>query len=116
MTAHLQSGSSTQSTLRSELRRDTPRLLGGAILVYLFLAGTGLLVNRVLSHGAFGRWDRGVSRWFYEHRTDTLNTLTHVGVVPLIVATSRVYRCQEALSERPTAAWRRSARHSTRGK
>jgi membrane-associated phospholipid phosphatase len=79
MSVHLQAPSSSRSPVRSELRRDAPRLLGGAILVYLFLAGTGLLVNRVLSHGAFGRWDRGVSRWFYQHRTGTLNTLTHVG-------------------------------------
>src|SRR4051794_1246021 len=71
--------SSNRAAIRSELRRDVPRLLAGAVLVYLLLAGTGLLVNRVLSHGAFGRWDRGVSRWFYEHRTDTLNTLTHIG-------------------------------------
>lgn len=71
--------STNRAAIRSELRRDVPRLLGGAVLVYLFLAGTGLLVNRVLSHGAFGRWDRGVSRWFYEQRTDTLNTLTHYG-------------------------------------
>jgi membrane-associated phospholipid phosphatase len=71
--------STNRAAIRSELRRDVPRLLGGAALVYLLLAGTGLLVNRVLSHGAFGRWDRGVSRWFYEHRTGTLNTLTHIG-------------------------------------
>jgi membrane-associated phospholipid phosphatase len=71
--------STNRTAIRSELRRDVPRLLGGAVLVYLLLAGTGLIVNRVLSHGAFGRWDRGVSRWFYEHRTDTLNTLTHIG-------------------------------------
>jgi membrane-associated phospholipid phosphatase len=79
VTAHLQARSSTQSPVRSELRREGPRLLGGAVLVYLFLAGTGLLVNRVLSHGAVGRWDRGVSRWFYQHRTGTLNTVTHYG-------------------------------------
>ncbi len=71
--------STNRAAIRSELRHDVPRLLAGAVLVYLLLAGTGLLVNRVLSHGAFGRWDRGVSRWFYEHRTPTLNTLTHIG-------------------------------------
>jgi membrane-associated phospholipid phosphatase len=75
----VQAEATTQSPVRSELRRDVPRLLGGAVLVYLLLAGTGLLINRVLSRGAFGRWDRGVSRWFYEHRTDTLNSLTHIG-------------------------------------
>jgi membrane-associated phospholipid phosphatase len=79
MSVHLQSPLSSRSSVRSELRRDAPRLLGGAVLVYLFLAGTGLLVNRVLSHGAVGGWDRGVSRWFYQHRTGTLNTVTHYG-------------------------------------
>jgi membrane-associated phospholipid phosphatase len=79
VSAHLQLETSSRSPVRSELRRDAPRLLGGAVLVYLLLAGTGLLVNGVLSHGAFGRSDRGVSRWFYEHRTSTLNTLTHFG-------------------------------------
>jgi membrane-associated phospholipid phosphatase len=79
VSAQLQLDSSSRSPVRSELRRDVPRLLVGAVLVYLFLAGTGLLVNRVLSHGGFGRWDRGVSHWFFDHRTGTLNTLTHYG-------------------------------------
>jgi membrane-associated phospholipid phosphatase len=79
MSLHLQAHSATRTPVRSELRRDVPRLLAGAVAVYLLLAGTGLIVNRVLSHGAFGRWDRGVSHWFYEHRTGTLNTLTHYG-------------------------------------
>ena len=79
MSLHLQDGRASRAPARSELRRDVPRLLAGAVLVYLLLAATGLLVNRVLSHGAFGRWDRGVSHWFYEHRTGTLNTLTHYG-------------------------------------
>jgi membrane-associated phospholipid phosphatase len=79
MSVHLQAGSRAPSPVRAELRRDVPRLLGGAALVYLLLAGTGLLVNRVLSHGAFGRWDQGVSRWFFEHRNGTVNTLTHYG-------------------------------------
>lgn len=82
MTVHLRAGPTNQpSSTGSELRHDVPRLLGGAALVYLLLAGTGLLVNRVLSHGAFGHWDRGVSRWFYDHRTPTLNTLTHYGTM-----------------------------------
>ena len=79
MSVHLQTRPATRSTARSELRRDLPRLLSGAVAVYLLLAGTGLLINRVLSHGAFGRWDRGVSRWFFEHRTGPLDTLTHYG-------------------------------------
>jgi membrane-associated phospholipid phosphatase len=79
MTLHLQARSASRSPVRTELHRCVPRLLGGAVVVYLLLAATGLLVNRVLSHGAFGRWDRGVSRWFSEHRTPTLNSLTHYG-------------------------------------
>jgi membrane-associated phospholipid phosphatase len=76
---HLQAGSTGRTQVRAELRRDLPWLLGGAVVVYLFLAGIGLLVNHVLSGSAFGRWDRSVSVWFYHHRTGTLNTLTHYG-------------------------------------
>lgn len=79
MSVHLHAGSRTDSPVRAELRHSVPRLLGGAVLVYLFLAGTGLLINDVLSDGPFGRWDQGVSRWFAERRTGTLNSLTHVG-------------------------------------
>jgi membrane-associated phospholipid phosphatase len=79
VSVHLQAGRADRSQVRSELRRDVPRLLAGAIVVYLLLAGTGLLLTHVLSHGAFGRWDSSVSRWFDGQRTDTLNSLTHYG-------------------------------------
>lgn len=78
MSVHLDAGSKP-SRVRPELRHDVPRLLAGAVGIYLLLAGTGLLVNDVLSHGSVGRWDRGVSRRFYDHRTGTLNHLTHFG-------------------------------------
>jgi undecaprenyl-diphosphatase len=79
MSLQLQAHLTGRSPAGVELRRDAPRLLGGAVLVYGLLAAAGLLVNRVLSHGAFGRWDLGVSRWFSEHRTPALNSLTRYG-------------------------------------
>jgi membrane-associated phospholipid phosphatase len=78
MSLQLNTGSRPAS-IRSELRHDVPRLLAGAVAVYLLLGGAGLLITKVLVHGSVGRWDRGVSRWFYDHRTDTLNQLTHIG-------------------------------------
>lgn len=79
MSLHLRNDATGSTPARTELRHDGPRLLGGAVLVYLLLAGTGLLVIHVLSDSTFGRWDRSVSQWFYGHRTSTLDTLTHVG-------------------------------------
>jgi undecaprenyl-diphosphatase len=94
---------SRPSATRSELRHDVPRLLAGAVAVYLFLGGAGLLINHVLVHGSVGRWDRGVSRWFADHRTNTLNQVTHVGsmlsdtitaiaVTAVLVVALRVWR------------------------
>jgi undecaprenyl-diphosphatase len=62
-----------------EVRRSAPRLLAGAVLLYLLLAGTGLLLTRVFDHGPVTRNDQRVSRWFFEQRTPTLNTLSHIG-------------------------------------
>jgi undecaprenyl-diphosphatase len=75
----LQAGRAGEAPVRAELRRDVPRLLGGAVVVYLLLAGTGLLIVHVLSHSAMGDWDEAISRWFARQRTGTLNTLTHYG-------------------------------------
>jgi undecaprenyl-diphosphatase len=56
-----------------------PRLLGGGAVIYLFLVGCGLLLTRVFNHGWLASDDRSVSRWFFTHRTPTLNSWTHVG-------------------------------------
>jgi undecaprenyl-diphosphatase len=64
---------------RAEVPRAAARLLGAAILVYLLLAGTGLLLTHVLNHGPLARADQQVSRWFAHQRTPTLNSLTHIG-------------------------------------
>jgi undecaprenyl-diphosphatase len=63
----------------SEARRVAPRLLGGGVLVYAFLAGTGLLLTRVVGHGRPLGFDAGASQWMFRHRTGDLNTLTHIG-------------------------------------
>jgi undecaprenyl-diphosphatase len=79
VSVHLQAPRTDRSPVRAELKHAVPRLLAGAVVVYLLLAGTGLLVTHVLSHSTLGHWDSAVSRWFYHHRTGTLNTLTHYG-------------------------------------
>jgi membrane-associated phospholipid phosphatase len=61
------------------LRQDALRLIGGAVAVYVLLAGTGLLITRVLVDGPVGRWDRDLSHWFFDRRTSQLNDWTHVG-------------------------------------
>ena len=63
----------------SEARRVAPRLLGGGVLVYAFLTGTGLLLTRTLGHGRPMGFDAGASQWMFRHRTPGLNTLTHIG-------------------------------------
>lgn len=63
----------------AELRHDVPRLLGGGVLVYTLLAGTGLLLTRVFTGNGIVRNDRRVSEWFREQRTPTLNSWSHVG-------------------------------------
>lgn len=65
--------------MRREVRHAATRLLPAAVAVYLLLAGTGLLLTRVLSGSAVVRADQRVSRWFFQHRTAELNSLTHVG-------------------------------------
>jgi membrane-associated phospholipid phosphatase len=62
-----------------EIRRDGPRLIGGAVAVYAFLAVVGLILTRLIEHSALARTDTQVSRWFFEQRTPTLNTVTHYG-------------------------------------
>jgi membrane-associated phospholipid phosphatase len=63
----------------SQARRAGPRLLGGAVVVYAFLAATGLLLTRLLGHGKPLGFDADASQWVVRQRTPTLNTLTHFG-------------------------------------
>jgi undecaprenyl-diphosphatase len=62
-----------------DLGRRAGALVLGGVLVYLLLAGPGLLLTRRLADGSLVRADRGVSQWFLEHRTPTLDRLTHLG-------------------------------------
>lgn len=63
----------------TEVRYAAPRLVAAGVAVYLLLAGCGLLLNRVFQDGPLLRTDRSISQWFFEHRTPTLNQLTHIG-------------------------------------
>ncbi|HEX2808501.1 MAG TPA: phosphatase PAP2 family protein [Kineosporiaceae bacterium] len=65
--------------LSIELRHDVPRLVAGGVAVYAFLAVTGLLVTRVFDNGPLIQADQRISRWFFERRTPSLNTWTHIG-------------------------------------
>ena len=51
----------------------------GLIALAAIVIGLGLLLTDVLMPGAIGRWDVGVSRWFVEQRTPTLDTITRYG-------------------------------------
>jgi membrane-associated phospholipid phosphatase len=57
------------------------RLVGGGLVLYLALAGVGLLITHVLAGSWLVRSDQRVSRWFAERRTPTLDTLTHYGTL-----------------------------------
>ncbi|MDP9221916.1 MAG: phosphatase PAP2 family protein [Actinomycetota bacterium] len=78
----------------ARLRQDALRLLGGAVAVYVLLAGTGLLITRILVDGPVGRWDRDVSHWFFDGRTSQLNHWTHIGSMlsdtPIAIAVTAV--------------------------
>jgi len=52
-------------------------LLGSAVVILLVGVLVGLLLAKVASHGAFGRADTQVDRWFAAHRTNDLNQATH---------------------------------------
>ena len=51
----------------------------GYVAMTLLLVGLGLLLTRVLVYGPVGRWDRGLDRWFFVHRTPTFNSITEWG-------------------------------------
>lgn len=73
-------GAGPESRAPAEVARYVlPRLLGGGVAVYAFLALCGLLLTRVLNHSWLFRDDQGTSQWFFQHRTPTLDAWTHVG-------------------------------------
>ena len=51
----------------------------GYVAVTVLLVSLGLLLTRVLVYGPVGRWDRGVDRWFFVHRTPTFDAITEWG-------------------------------------
>jgi membrane-associated phospholipid phosphatase len=54
-------------------------LVGGGAALYLVLAAIGLLLTRPLAHSDLMKEDLTISRWFFDERTPTLNTVTHFG-------------------------------------
>jgi membrane-associated phospholipid phosphatase len=52
-------------------------LVGSAVVILLVGVLVGLLLAKVASHGAVGRTDTQVDRWFAAHRTNDLNRTTH---------------------------------------
>jgi membrane-associated phospholipid phosphatase len=52
-------------------------LVGSAVVILLVGVLVGLLLAKVASHGAVGRADTQVDRWFAAHRTNDLNRTTH---------------------------------------
>jgi membrane-associated phospholipid phosphatase len=65
--------------LGREVRYAAPRLVGGAIGVYAFLAILGLLLTRVFQDSAVFRADQRLSVWWGEQRTPALNRWTQLG-------------------------------------
>lgn len=70
---------SARAVTTPELRRAAPRLLLGGVAVYGLLCLAGLLLTRVFTTGPLLRLDHRLSGWFFEHRTPTLDTWTHLG-------------------------------------
>lgn len=74
-----------RSTRRTEpaplTRRSAVRLIGAGLVIYLVLAGIGLLITRALQDSWLVHTDEKISQWFAAHRTPTLDTLTHYGTL-----------------------------------
>jgi membrane-associated phospholipid phosphatase len=81
MSASSAGGTSRRSEAAPLTRGSAVRLVGAGILLYLALAGVGLLITHVLRDSWLVRTDMQVSQWFAAHRTPTLNTLTHYGTL-----------------------------------
>jgi membrane-associated phospholipid phosphatase len=62
-------------------RGSAVRLVAGGVVLYLVLAGVGLLITHVLAGSWLVREDQRVSRWFAARRTPMLDTLTHYGTL-----------------------------------
>jgi hypothetical protein len=50
--------------------------IAGYVFMTALLVGLGLLLTKMLLDGAVGSWDRGLDRWFFDHRTPTFDELT----------------------------------------
>ena len=57
------------------------RLVTSGLVLYIALAGVGLLITHVLAGSWPVREDQLVSRWFATRRTPALDTLTHYGTL-----------------------------------
>lgn len=53
--------------------------VAGYVAMTILLVGLGLLLTKVLLDGPVGRWDQTLDRWFYVHRTPTLDAITEWG-------------------------------------
>ncbi len=53
--------------------------VAGYVAMTVLLVSLGLLLTKVLLDGPVGRWDHTLDRWFFVHRTSTLNAITEWG-------------------------------------
>jgi membrane-associated phospholipid phosphatase len=53
--------------------------VAGYVAMTVLLVSLGLLLTKVLVYGPVGRWDRGLDRWFFVHRTPMFNSVTEWG-------------------------------------
>jgi membrane-associated phospholipid phosphatase len=51
----------------------------GYVAMTVVLVALGLLLTKVLLDGPVGRWDQSLDRWFFAHRTPTLDAITEWG-------------------------------------
>jgi membrane-associated phospholipid phosphatase len=62
-----------------EARPVALRLVGGGLLLAVALSVVGWLIVTFATPSPWTRFEDDVNRWFFDHRTPTLNTVTHVG-------------------------------------
>ena len=66
----------------------------GYVVMTAFLVSLGLLLTKALLDGPVGHWDQTVDRWFFLHRTVTLDAITEwgtrVGDVAAVIAVAAV--------------------------